>query len=107
MNNKLSENRKFLINRLGYFRVRAKLSARDLSLRMGKSPGYITKFEAGGINLPADVLFDILDILNVSKEEFFSYEPEKYESDKRFIMKFRNLSKENQELIYNIMESLK
>lgn len=56
MNNKLSENRKFLINRLGYFRVRAKLSARDLSLRMGKSPGYITKFEAGGINLPADVI---------------------------------------------------
>ena len=53
------------------------------------------------------MLFDILDILNVSKEEFFSYEPEKYESDKRFIMKFRNLSKENQELIYNIMESLK
>ncbi len=107
MDNKLSENRKFLINRVGYFRVRAKLSARDLSLRMGKSPGYITKFEAGGINLPVDILFDILDILNVSKEEFFSQDPEKFEREKKFIMKFRNLSKENQDLVYNIMESLK
>lgn len=107
MDNKLSENRKFLINRMGYFRVRAKLSARDLSLRMGKSPGYITKFEAGGINLPVDILFDILDILNVSKEEFFSQDPEKFEREKKFTMKFRNLSKENQDLVYNIMESLK
>ncbi|HIT62515.1 MAG TPA: helix-turn-helix transcriptional regulator [Candidatus Caccovivens faecavium] len=107
MDNKLSENRKFLINRMGYFRVRAKLSARDLSLRMGKSPGYINKFEAGGINLPVDILFDIFDILNVSKEEFFSQDPEKFEREKKFIMKFRNLSKENQDLVYNIMESLK
>ena len=107
MKNEISENRKFLINRLGYFRVRAKLSARDLSLRMGKSPGYMTKFEAGGINLPVDVLFDILDILNVTKEEFFSCDPSKVEDDKKFIRKFRNLSKENQELVINIMESLK
>lgn len=107
MKNEISENRKFLINRLGYFRVRAKLSARDLSLRMGKSPGYMTKFEVGGINLPVDVLFDILDILNVTKEEFFSYDPSKFEDDKKFIRKFRNLSKENQELVINIMESLK
>ena len=107
MKNEVSKNRKFLIDRLGYFRVRAKLSARDLSLRMGKSPGYMTKFEAGGINLPADVLFDILEILNVSKEEFFSQDPEKFEREKKFINKFRNLSSENQELIFNIMESLK
>ena len=107
MENEMTERRKNLINRVGYFRTKARLSARDLSLRMGKSPGYITKFEAGGINLPMDVLFDIMEILGVSEEEFFSCDPEKYARDKKILMKYRNLSKENQDLVFNIMESLK
>lgn len=103
----VTENRKYLINRIGYFRVRAKMSARELSFRLGKSSGYITKFELGGINLPADILFDIFEILHISGEEFFSKDPEKFIEDKKFLVKFHSLSTENQELILKLMDSLR
>ena len=37
MKTSISKERKIFIERLGYFRTKANLSARELSLRMGKS----------------------------------------------------------------------
>ena len=45
----IAPERQFLINRLGYLRNRAGLSARELSGRMDKSDAYIAKFENGKI----------------------------------------------------------
>lgn len=103
----ISEDRKYLIERAGYLRTRANLSARELSQRMGLSPGYINKFEFGGINIPSEVLLDLIRTCGSNPEEFFYENIEHYQQDKNFIKKFNKLSKENKEIVLKLMDNLK
>lgn len=103
----ISEDRKYLIQRAGYLRTRANLSARELSQRMGLSPGYINKFEFGGINIPSEVLLDLIRTCGSTPEEFFYENIEHYQQDKNFIKKFNKLSKENKEIVLKLMDNLK
>lgn len=68
---KISDKRIFLIDRLSFMRNRANLSARELSQRLGKSIAYIAKFENGNFNIPAEVLFEAIEICGSTPEEFF------------------------------------
>lgn len=71
-NKKISKDRKFLIDRLGYFRNKERLSARELSQRLGFSIAYIAKFENGDFNMPTEVLLKAIEICKTTPEEFFS-----------------------------------
>ena len=61
---------KEILSRVGYVRNSANLSARELSLRMGKSPQYIAQVESGRIVLTMPKLLEILEICNFSIERF-------------------------------------
>lgn len=63
--------RQFLIDRLGYLRAKANLSARELSQRLGKSIAYIAKFDNGDFSIPAELLIDAIEICESTTEEFF------------------------------------
>lgn len=76
---------KEILNRIGYVRNKANLSARELSLRMGMSPQYISKIEGGYITLSVEKLLDILDICEFPIERFFSSNIENYKEDKELI----------------------
>lgn len=65
------ENQENLIERIGYFRNEAQLSARELSLRIDKNAAYINHFESGRFYIGVPVLTGVLEALDISFEEFF------------------------------------
>lgn len=75
-----------LIERIGYIRVRANLSARKLSLLVGKNPGYIHMLEQNKNFAPTfETLMAILEACNTSVEEFFYYDIKAYRQDMEII----------------------
>lgn len=57
--------------RLAALRIQKGVSARDMSLSIGQSAGYINNIE-NGVNLPSmTVFFYICDCLDVTPQEFF------------------------------------
>ena len=70
-----------ILSRIGYVRNQAKLSAREVSLRMGMSPQYVAQIESGRISLRLDKLFAILEICNFPIERFFSKNINEYNED--------------------------
>lgn len=58
--------------RISFFRNRKGLTARELSLTIGKSESYINRLEARPFNIPVTTMLDILSALEVEPEEFFA-----------------------------------
>lgn len=98
---------KDLTLRISYFRNRADLSARELSLRIDKHEGYINKLESKDFNLPVSVLLKIIDALNISCEEFFADNFMSYKKDKELDSLFKDLSTDNKQTIINLIKNLK
>ena len=64
-------NQEWFSSRLTKLRTERKLSARDLSLSLGQSPGYINKIE-NNRSLPSmQVFFYICEYLKITPAEFF------------------------------------
>ena len=60
--------------RLTKLRMNKGVSARDMSLSIGQSPGYINNIE-NGVNFPSmAVFFYICDFLGVAPKEFFDFD---------------------------------
>ena len=96
-----------LVQRIGYFRNKKNLSARELSLLIGKHGGYINKLESKDFNLPTSVLLKILETLNVSCEEFFAENFMTYKTDKELGSTFEKWSADNKKMILDLMKNLK
>lgn len=103
----ITSNRKFLIDRLGYLRNRANLSARELSQRIDKSIAYMAKFENGDFNIPTEVLLDAIETCDSTPEEFFWEDIVKYKEQKEFLLTFEKLSNESKETIKSLMKNMK
>ena len=103
MNKNVTENRKFLINRIGYIRAKAGLSARELSARIGKSKAYIAKFDNGDLNIPTEVLLDAIEACDSTPEEFFYNDINNYSRDKEILKMMQSLTKEEIELLINLL----
>lgn len=73
---------KEIINRIGYARNQANLSAREVGLRMGMSEQYLSKVEGGHITLSVEKLLQILEICEFPIERFFSTDITKHETNK-------------------------
>lgn len=59
------------IRRLAHLRAQKGVSARDMSLSIGQSAGYINNIE-NGVNLPSmTAFFYICDYLGISPKDFF------------------------------------
>lgn len=84
----------YFANRLSQLRGQRGVSARDMSLSMGQSPGYINKIESKQ-SLPSMTgFFYICEYLNISPKEFFDDHVEDpfeiAELDKKLLMLDRN-----------------
>ena len=73
---------KDVIYRIGYFRNKANLSARALSLTIDKNSAYITKLEAGEFEPSMSIILDIICACNITPEEFFYGDLLNYKIDK-------------------------
>lgn len=69
----MDKNKEQFIKRLTELRISKGVSARDMSLSIGQSPGYINNIE-NGVNLPSmSIFFYICEYLNVTPCDFFNY----------------------------------
>lgn len=107
MKKEISQDRKFLIERLSYFRTKKKMSARELSNTLGFSDGYIAKFEMGQLNMPSEVLLDALNVLQVSPSKFFSKNPETFDENNELLKQINSLSEENIQFVKSLIAKLK
>lgn len=84
-------NIKEVIQRIGYFRNKLNLSARELSIRIGKHEGYINKLESKDFNLPTEMLLNIIEALEITPEEFFSNNYIDYQTNQDLVKLIENL----------------
>ncbi len=92
---------------MGTIRNDAKLSARELSLRLDKSIAYIAKFDNGDFSIPAEILLDAIKICGSTPEEFFADNYRNYKNEKEFITLYRGLSPQSKEMVLNLMKNMK
>ena len=95
---------KDVIQRIGYFRNKAKLSARELSLRLGKHEGYINKLESKDFNLPTTMLLEIIETLEITPAEFFADDYTNYENDKEILDLLKTMSKDKRENLLSFIK---
>lgn len=85
-----------LIERIAYIRTRANLSARKLSLLIGKNAGYIHMLEQNKNFAPTfDTLMAILETCNTTVEEFFYYDIKAYKQDYLIIELLKKVKEED------------
>ena len=96
-----------VIFRLGYFRNKNNLSARETSLRLGLGDSYINRIERKIVELKVSTLLEFLELVEVSPLEFFYPNPDNYEKDKELLSIISTLSKENKEALLDIAKRLK
>ena len=93
--------------RIGYFRNLNNLSARELSLRLGKSPTYINQIESRNFNLSLPALFDIIDVLEISCAEFFADNYADYKQDKEIMDILNKLPSDRKASFIDLMRNTK
>ncbi|MCM1306904.1 MAG: helix-turn-helix transcriptional regulator [Bacteroides sp.] len=96
-----------LVQRISYFRNKKNLSARELSLRIGKSDTYINQIEGRNFTISLPVLFDIIDALELSCEEFFADNYANYHQDKEILNLLKNLSADRKNSFIDLMKNTK
>ena len=96
-----------IINRIGYIRVRAKLTQKALSNELGMNPSYINRLESKKDFLPSlEVLLKIIELCNSSVEEFFYHDISAYEKDKAVADKLSALPSDVKDFILNYDQDL-
>ena len=94
------------IDRLVELRNQKGVSARDMSLSIGQSAGYINNIE-NGINYPSmSTFFYICDYLNVTPEEFFNINNTNPNRLATLVDKASSLNNEQLDLIIKIIDSI-
>lgn len=92
-----------IINRIGYIRTRAKLSARALSIAIGKNPSYIHLLENKRNFEPSlSTLLEIIEVCGSTPEEFFYSDINQYSIDIKSLNFFKTLSQNQKDAIMNL-----
>ena len=96
-----------VVDRIGYFRNKAHMSARELSLRLGYSEQFIKRIESKQVELKVSTLLDICCILDIDIRDFFYLGIDFSKDDKNALDDFKQLSSKNKELVLELMGKLK
>lgn len=96
-----------VIRRIGILRSRAKLSARELSLRIGKNSAYISRLEAkeGSFEPSVSALLAIIEACGSTPSEFFYYDINEYQNDLDLLILFKATSEEKKKSIKYLLQS--
>lgn len=93
-------DRSDIIARIGYIRVRAKLTQKALSCAIGMNPNYINRLESKKDFLPSlEVLMRIIEECGSTEEEFFSPDIVNFAKNKEFIDKVLSLPESTRQFI--------
>lgn len=93
-----------IISRIGYFRTKAKLSQKALSMEIDMNIGYINRLESKKDFLPSlDVLLKIISACGVTVEEFFYEDIYNHTEDKYILNKLKELPCEKREALLKLL----
>lgn len=94
---------KEIILRISRMRIEANLSARALSLEIGKTEGYIHLLESERSFEPSlSALLDMIEVCGKTPEEFFYHDPEQFKKDQELLEFFKTLSPRQKDAILNL-----
>lgn len=100
-------DKEFFTKRLVELRQNKGVSARDMSLSIGQSTGYINNIE-NGVNYPSmTMFFYICDYLGVTPKEFFDTEMANPTKSKELLSAANKLSNEQLDHLIAIAKGLK
>ena len=89
-----------IISRIGYIRVRAKLTQKALSNAIEMNTSYINRLECQKNFLPSlEVLLKIIEVCGSTPEEFFYHDITAYEKDREMNEKLSSLPNEVREYV--------
>lgn len=92
--------------RLTELRMNKGVSARDMSLSLGQSPGYINNIE-NGVNFPSmTVFFYICDYLDISPKEFFDFSVTNPNKSRELMQASQSLSNHQLDLLIQLATEL-
>lgn len=105
MPNKIDYND--VINRIGYFRTKANLSARETSFRLGYSEQFMKRIENKSVELKVSTLLDFFDIVDITPQDFFYLGTDYNKEDKNVLTLYNTLSADSKQTILDLMKKLK
>lgn len=93
--------------RLSTLRINKNVSARDMSLSIGQSPGYINNIESG-ISFPSmTVFFYICEYLGITPQEFFDIDSNNPSKANELLNAAKRLNNEQLDHLIAIAKGLK
>ena len=98
--------REDFIKRLVELRMKKGVSARDMSLSLGQSPGYINNIETG-VNFPSmTVFFYICEYLGITPQDFFNTKSSNPIKINQIIELSERLNDDKLDLVINLLKEL-
>ena len=95
-----------IIERISAVRIKANLSARELSLRIGKNESYINRLEYRKNFEPSiSVISDIAEACGSSLEEMFYYDISQYSKDKEIISSLKKCNEKKKQAIIDLLNN--
>lgn len=96
-----------VVRRISFLRTKVGLSARELSLRIGKNSAYISRLESKSDSFEPSVstLLEIIEVCGSTPAEFFYYDMYSYEKDKQIIDLLKTISPIKKEAIINLLKN--
>ena len=96
-----------IIKRFAHFRCRAKLSQREVSMRLGYNPQFVKTIENGKIQLKMSTLLDFCDVIGITIFDFFFLGESYNEEDKNILDLYASLPANSKNTIIDLMKRLK
>ena len=99
-------NKDDVVARISQLRTKVGLSARDLSLRIGKNSAYISRLESKNDSFEPSIsaLLEIIEACGSTPIEFFYYDIYSYSKDKEIIDLLKSASSIKKEAIINLLK---
>lgn len=96
----------FVRQRIAFLRTNKNISARELSLRLGQSEGYINAIENGKSNPSVQMLGYICEELGVSMSDFYDEGSNYPDIIKEIITQAKKLDKKSLESVLEVMKNM-
>ncbi len=100
-------DKEMFAQRLAQLRMNKGVSARDMSLSLGQSAGYINNIE-NGVNLPSmTIFFYICDYLGIAPKDFFNVENKNPTKTEELINAIKGLDNDQMDNLIAIAKGLR
>ncbi|MDE7362220.1 MAG: helix-turn-helix domain-containing protein [Oscillospiraceae bacterium] len=102
-----TELKKQFGSRLAQLRNTKKISAREMSLDIGQSEGYINSIETYKVFPSMSAFFYICEYLGVTPSEFFDLDNKNPKETDELLTAYRRLNLKQQELVLSLIKEIK